>query len=153
MSEIVESAPTSKFSVKKLVFSWSQFWKRKGESLAFYAKIFEGFHIFLSVTGLKGKKCPTSCTLRWHFSRIKKWTNQKNIFYKCEGELMRYSLVVRTSDCQCTSCNGPGFDPSIRRHSGVWGAADEAVKYEKNTKIPPPPTNKCEGEWTIASII
>ncbi len=39
----------------------------------------------------------------------------------------RSSLVVRASDCQCTSCNGPGFDPSIRRHSGIWGAADEAV--------------------------
>jgi hypothetical protein len=40
---------------------------------------------------------------------------------------MRSSIVVRASDCQCTSCNGPGFDPSIRRHSGIWGAADEAV--------------------------
>ncbi len=40
---------------------------------------------------------------------------------------MRSSLVVRASDCQCTSCNGPGFDPSIRRHSGIWEAADEAV--------------------------
>jgi hypothetical protein len=40
---------------------------------------------------------------------------------------IRSSLVVRVSDCQCTSCNGPGFDPSIRRHSGIWGAADEAV--------------------------
>ncbi len=42
---------------------------------------------------------------------------------------MRSSLVVRASasDCQCTSCNGTGFDPSIRRHSGIWGAADEAV--------------------------
>ncbi len=26
---------------------------------------------------------------------------------------MRSSLVVRASDCQCTICNGPGFDPSI----------------------------------------
>ena len=42
---------------------------------------------------------------------------------------MRSSIVVRASDCQCTSCNGPGFDPSIRRHSGIWGAADEAVLY------------------------
>jgi hypothetical protein len=32
---------------------------------------------------------------------------------------MRSSLVVRASDCQCTSCNGPGFDPSIRPHSGI----------------------------------
>ncbi len=32
---------------------------------------------------------------------------------------MRSILLVRASDCQCTSCNGPGFDPSIRRHSGI----------------------------------
>ncbi len=53
---------------------------------------------------------------------------------------MRSSLVVRASDCQCTSCNGPGFDPSIRRHSGIWGAADEAVlnnvRRKKEKKIP-----------------
>jgi hypothetical protein len=40
---------------------------------------------------------------------------------------MRSSQVVRAIDCQCNICNGPGFDPSIRRHSGVCGAADEAV--------------------------
>ncbi len=52
---------------------------------------------------------------------------------------MRSSLVVRASDCQCTSCNGPGFDPSIRRHSGILGAADEAVLniVQKNRKNPP----------------
>ncbi len=53
---------------------------------------------------------------------------------------MRSSLVVRAFDCQCTSCNGPGFDPSIRRHSGIWGAADEAVLntvWKKIKKIPP----------------
>jgi hypothetical protein len=52
---------------------------------------------------------------------------------------MRSSLVVRASDCQCTSCNGPGFDPSIRRHSGIGGAADEAVLNivrKKREKIP-----------------
>ncbi len=47
---------------------------------------------------------------------------------------MRSSLVVRASDCQCTSCNGPGFDLSIRRHSGIWGAADEAVLNIVRTK-------------------
>ncbi len=47
---------------------------------------------------------------------------------------MRSSLVVRASDCLCTSCNGPGFDPSIRRHSGIWGAADEAVLNIVRTK-------------------
>ncbi len=47
---------------------------------------------------------------------------------------MRSILVVRASDCQCTSCYGPGFDPSIRRHSGIWGAADEAVLNIVRTK-------------------
>ncbi len=47
---------------------------------------------------------------------------------------MRSSLVVRASDCQCTSCNGLGFDPSIRRHSGICGAADEAVLNNVRTK-------------------
>ncbi len=51
---------------------------------------------------------------------------------------MRSSLVVRASDCQCTSCNGPGFDSSIRLHSGIWGAADEAVlNIVRKKKIPP----------------
>jgi hypothetical protein len=59
---------------------------------------------------------------------------------------MRSSLVVRAFDCQCTSCNGPGFDPSIRRHSGIWGAADEAVlnivrRKNKKIKIPPQKNN------------
>ncbi len=55
---------------------------------------------------------------------------------------MRSSLVVRASDCQCTSCNGPGFDPSIRRHSGIWGAADEAVLNIVRTKRKNPPKKK-----------
>ncbi len=29
------------------------------------------------------------------------------------------------SDCQCNCCNGPRFDPSIRRLSGIWGAANK----------------------------
>jgi hypothetical protein len=47
---------------------------------------------------------------------------------------VRSSLAVRAPDCQCTSCNGPGFNPSIRRHSGIWGAADEAVLNTVRTK-------------------
>ncbi len=42
--------------------------------------------------------------------------------------------MVRASDCQCTSCNGPGFIPSIRRHSGIQGAADETVVNIVRTK-------------------
>jgi hypothetical protein len=52
---------------------------------------------------------------------IPKRTEAKFLFW------MRSSLLVRASDCQCTCCNGSGIDPSIRRHSGIWGAADEAV--------------------------
>ncbi len=56
---------------------------------------------------------------------------------------MRSSLVVRAFDCQCTSCNGPGFDPSIRRHSGIWGAAWSSVEYStKKIKNPPPQKKK-----------
>ncbi len=53
---------------------------------------------------------------------------------------MRSSRVVRASENQCRSRNCPGFDPSILRHSGIWGAEDEAVLYivhkkrEKNLK-------------------
>jgi hypothetical protein len=31
------------------------------------------------------------------------------------------------SGCQCQSRNSPGFDPSILRHSGIRGVADEAA--------------------------
>ncbi len=55
---------------------------------------------------------------------------------------MRSSLVVRACDCQCTSCNGPGFDTSIRRHSGIWGAADKAVLNIVRKKIKNPPPQK-----------
>ncbi len=48
---------------------------------------------------------------------------------------MRSSLVVKASDCQCTRCNGPEFDPSLRRHSGIWGKADEAVLNTVRKKI------------------
>ncbi len=40
---------------------------------------------------------------------------------------MRSSWVVRASDSQCRSRNCPRYDPSILRHSGIWGAADKAV--------------------------
>ncbi len=49
--------------------------------------------------------------------------------------------MVRASGRQCQSRNSPGFDPSIFRHSGLWGAADEAVlknvhKRKKSKKSP-----------------
>ncbi len=53
---------------------------------------------------------------------------------------VRSSKVVRASDWQCRSRNIPGFDTSILRHSGISGAADEAVlnkvHIKQITKIP-----------------
>ncbi len=48
--------------------------------------------------------------------------------------LMKSSRVITASDCQCQSRNSPGFDPSILRHSGVRGAADEAVLNKVHRK-------------------
>ncbi len=50
---------------------------------------------------------------------------------------MRSGREVRASDNQCRSRNFPGFDPSILRHSGIWGATDEAVLNKVLKKIPP----------------
>ncbi len=56
---------------------------------------------------------------------------------------MRSSRVVRASGCQGQSRNSPGFDPSILRHNGILGAADEAVlnnvheKEEEKIKLQP----------------
>ncbi len=44
------------------------------------------------------------------------------------------SRVVRASGCQCHSRNSPGFNPSILRHSEIWGAADEAVLNNVHNK-------------------
>ncbi len=57
---------------------------------------------------------------------------------KC-GMWRRSSRVVRASYCQSKRCNSPWFnDPSILRHSGIWGAVDEAVlnKVLKNPNKP-----------------
>jgi hypothetical protein len=48
---------------------------------------------------------------------------------------MRSSRVMTEPDCQCQSHNSPGFDPSILRHSGILGAADEAVLNNVHKKI------------------
>jgi hypothetical protein len=54
--------------------------------------------------------------------------------------------MVRESDSQCRSRSCPRFNPSILQHSGIGGAADEAVlnivhivsktipHYKKNVK-------------------
>ncbi len=40
---------------------------------------------------------------------------------------MRFSRMVSASARQCQSHNSPLFDPSILRHTRVWGTADETV--------------------------
>ncbi len=53
---------------------------------------------------------------------------------------MRSSRMVRVSDSQCVSRNCPGFYPSILPHSGIWGAAGEAMlnkELKKSKKISP----------------
>ncbi len=58
---------------------------------------------------------------------------------------VRSSLVIRASDCQCTSCNGPGFNPSILQHSVIGRTADVAVLNivrKKTYKSPPKILNK-----------
>ncbi len=67
---------------------------------------------------------------------------------------MRSSLVVRASDCQCTSCNGPGFDPSICRHSGFWGAADETVlnTVRKKRRLFLPLNCQLEGQKSLGPL-
>ncbi len=73
------------------------------------------------------------------------------------------SRVVRASDSQCCVRT---VDPSILRHSGIWGAADEAVlnivHKNKNPKKedvweyklqllnqPPLQTGSTESTWTV----
>jgi hypothetical protein len=76
-------------------------------------------------------------SLVWMRSSLE-WMRSSLVSMKSGLEWMRSSLVVRVSDYQCRSLNSPGFDPSILRHSGIWGAADEAVlntvHREKNKK-------------------
>ncbi len=53
---------------------------------------------------------------------------------------------LRASACQCQSRNSSGFDPNILRHSGIWGAVDEALLktvHLKNPKNPPVWTHAC----------
>ncbi len=62
------------------------------------------------------------------------------LWMRCSLMWMRSSRVVRFSDSHwLRSRNYPGFDPSILRHSGIWGASDETVLNKvrkKSEKIP-----------------
>jgi hypothetical protein len=85
---------------------------------------------------------------------LEPWTSMTKIAgsgSKSGSGSMRSSLVVTASDCQCTSCNGPGFYPSIRRHCGFWGAPDkQAKKYYSEAWIRGSgSTQKCHGSGTL----
>ncbi len=70
----------------------------------------------------------------WTVNAIHSWVKALNL------SQIKFSLVVRASDCQCRSHNSPGFDPNFLCHSGIWGAADEAVSntaHRKKTKKSP----------------
>ncbi len=64
------------------------------------------------------------------------WMISRRVWIRSGRVWMRSCWVVWASDSQCRSRNWPGFDPSIHRHSGIWGAADETVlnKVLKNQK-------------------
>ncbi len=69
--------------------------------------------------------------------------NELHAFINCAMVLtkrLNFYILRRTYGCklrnekknsiqvrQYQSRNSPGFDPSIHRHSGIWGAADEAM--------------------------
>jgi hypothetical protein len=45
---------------------------------------------------------------------------------------------ARVSDCHCKRCNSLGFNPSVFRHSGIWGAELQyQIEYFKNPKKVP----------------
>jgi hypothetical protein len=55
------------------------------------------------------------------------WMRSSRVWMRSSQVCMRSNRVVRASACQCRSSNSPGLDPSILRHSGILGAADEGV--------------------------
>ncbi len=74
-----------------------------------------------------GRSSPFQWWSWWEGSGWRSVLCNTQVFNRKLGARMRSCLVVRASDCQCRSRYSPGFDPSILRHSGIWGAADEAV--------------------------
>ncbi len=57
----------------------------------------------------------------------------KCVFTSCN--ISRSSPVVKASNCQWQSRNCPAFKPSILRHIGIWGSADETVLNTVHKKI------------------
>ncbi len=81
------------------------------------------------------------------------WMRSSRVWMRSSRVWMRSSRVVRASYSQWRSRNWPGFDPSILRHSGIWGAADEAVlniaqKNEKSKNISPLKKGKQAVHWS-----
>ncbi len=57
----------------------------------------------------------------------------------CGGNTVQCALYKSASDCQCRrSRNSPGFDPSILRHRGIWGAPDDPLLNKEQKKSNPP---------------
>ncbi len=84
--------------------------------------------------------------LIFHYQRKTVETAKTNIRNQTTFKTaLKYNLVVGSSDCLCSSCNGPESDPSIRQHSGIGGAEDEGVlniHSRKKIKNPPPQKKK-----------
>ncbi len=86
--------------------------------------------------------------LQNHFKimyRITSKTNKNWIFFimwmRSSREWMRSRRGVRASDCQSQSRTSPGFDPMILWHTGIGGAADEAVVNKLHKKLKKTPVN------------
>jgi hypothetical protein len=71
------------------------------------------------------------------------WDLTEGIWELAE-QWVRFSRVVRASGCQCQSRTGPEVDPSIFRHRGIWGAADEAVLNNEHKRTIPKNPPFCE---------
>ncbi len=89
-------------------------------------QLLTSMRIWTRIQGAKPMRIRIRIRMLVRLCRHKKlYLKFKNILYvgnmRMRSSLvrMRSSLLVRASDCQCTSCNCPGFDPSICRHSGI----------------------------------
>ncbi len=65
---------------------------------------------------------------------------RSNKILHCAGMDEKIHLLSAKACRPFLTCNSPGFDPSILRNSGIWGAEDGAVlnnvKRKKPQKIP-----------------
>ncbi len=78
----------------------------------------------------------SQCTPQTSIYRAK-WWRPRGV----RGKLKCGSLLLLAQRSLCIQKvrnphSGPGLDPSIHRHSGIWGAADEAVLNIVWKKIP-----------------